>query len=120
MKLPPSSRNRHSRLSISDLKRECRIPGRDAINWRPKCGLLLWGGADETSLPMAEKSTSMPVQGPTCNASDNLAGWHTFDSLPYEGKSAILIDDRAIMLLQKLEWAGFVLNSRLVCKEAEE
>ncbi|XP_065860635.1 beta-1,4-xylosyltransferase IRX14-like [Euphorbia lathyris] len=69
---------------------------------------------------MAEKSTSMPVQGPACNASDNLAGWHTFDSLPYEGKSAILIDDRAIVLLQQLEWAGFVLNSRLVCKEAED
>ncbi|XP_065873750.1 beta-1,4-xylosyltransferase IRX14-like [Euphorbia lathyris] len=78
------------------------------------------GGADETSLAMPEKSTSMPVQGPACNASDNLAGWHTFDALPYEGKSAILIDDRAIVLPQKLEWAGFVLNSRLVWKEAED
>ncbi|WCJ31260.1 Nucleotide-diphospho-sugar transferases superfamily protein [Euphorbia peplus] len=78
------------------------------------------GGADEASLGVIEKSLSMPVQGPACNASDNLAGWHTFDSLPYEGKKAVLIDDRAIVLPQKFEWAGFVLNSRLLWKDTED
>ncbi|KDP31985.1 hypothetical protein JCGZ_12446 [Jatropha curcas] len=82
------------------------------------------GGADEPSLATVEKeiekSQSMPVQGPACNASNKLAGWHTFNSLPYEGKNAIYIDDRATVLPQRLEWAGFVLNSRLLWKETED
>ncbi|KAF2283760.1 hypothetical protein GH714_014941 [Hevea brasiliensis] len=82
------------------------------------------GGADESSLVAVkeevEKRSSMPVQGPACNASNKLAGWHTFNSLPYEGKSAILIDDRATVLPQQLEWAGFVMNSRLLWKETED
>jgi hypothetical protein len=49
-----------------------------------------------------------------------LVGWHTFNSLPYEGKSAVYIDDRATVLPRKLEWAGFMLNSRLLWKEAED
>ncbi|CAL5369463.1 unnamed protein product [Camellia sinensis] len=61
-----------------------------------------------------------PVQGPACNSSDKLVGWHTFNSLPYAGKSANYIGDRAIVLPRKLEWAGFVLNSRLLWKEAED
>ncbi|XP_050206545.1 beta-1,4-xylosyltransferase IRX14 [Mercurialis annua] len=85
------------------------------------------GGAVDESLSLAtndkkevEKSPSMPVQGPACNASNRLAGWHTFNTLPYEGKSAVSIDDRATVLPQKLEWAGFVMNSRLFWKEAED
>ncbi|OAY35506.1 beta-1,4-xylosyltransferase IRX14 [Manihot esculenta] len=82
------------------------------------------GGADESSssvkVEKVEKSSSMPVQGPACNASNKLAGWHTFNSHPYEGKSAIFIDDRATVLPQKLEWAGFVMNSRLLWKETED
>lgn len=82
------------------------------------------GGADESSssvkVEKVEKSSSMPVQGPACNASNKLAGWHTFNSLPYEGKAAIYIDDRATVLPQKLEWAGFVVNSRLLWKESED
>ena len=58
----------------------------------------------------------MPVQGPACNSSDNVIGWHTFNSLPYVGKSAKYIGDRAIVFPRKMEWAGFVLNSRLVWK----
>ncbi|KAF2295346.1 hypothetical protein GH714_032624 [Hevea brasiliensis] len=48
------------------------------------------------------------------------SGWHTFNSLPYKGKNAIYIDDRATVLPQKLEWAGFVVNSRLLWKGAED
>uniref|UniRef100_A0A7N0T9I8 Glycosyltransferases n=1 Tax=Kalanchoe fedtschenkoi TaxID=63787 RepID=A0A7N0T9I8_KALFE len=66
-----------------------------------------------------EESSPLPVQGPACNSSQNIVGWHTFNSLPYKGNSAVHIDDRGVVLPTQLEWAGFVLNSRLVWKEAE-
>ncbi|QDP16892.1 hypothetical protein Tsubulata_033995 [Turnera subulata] len=66
-----------------------------------------------------ENQRQMPVQGPACNASNQLVGWHTSNSVPYEGKNAIYIDDRATVLPRKMEWAGFVLNSRLLWKDAE-
>ncbi|CAK7337722.1 unnamed protein product [Dovyalis caffra] len=78
-------------------------------------GIIAHSGVEE-NLP----NPAMPVQGPACNASNKLVGWHTFNSLPYEGKSAVYIDDRATVLPRKLEWAGFVLNSRLLWKEAED
>ncbi|KAA8531663.1 hypothetical protein F0562_006620 [Nyssa sinensis] len=67
-----------------------------------------------------EENSPMPVQGPACNSSDKLVGWHTFNSQPYVEKSASYIGDRAIVLPRKLEWAGFVLNSRLLWKEADD
>uniref|UniRef100_A0A5B6YTG8 Glycosyltransferases n=1 Tax=Davidia involucrata TaxID=16924 RepID=A0A5B6YTG8_DAVIN len=67
-----------------------------------------------------EENSPVPVQGPACNSSDKLVGWHTFNSLPYVEKSATYIGDRAIVLPRKLEWAGFVLNSRLLWKEADD
>ncbi|KAF8098933.1 hypothetical protein N665_0255s0010 [Sinapis alba] len=66
-----------------------------------------------------EESSSLPVQGPACNATDKLIGWHVFNTLPYAGKSAVYIDDVAAVLPQKLEWCGFVLNSRMLWDEAE-
>ncbi|KAG1363941.1 Glycosyltransferase [Cocos nucifera] len=66
-----------------------------------------------------EENFPVPVQGPACNSSGQLAGWHTFNSLPYVNKSATFIGDGAMVLPQKLEWAGFVLNSRLLWEEAE-
>ncbi|KAK4840622.1 hypothetical protein QYF36_014121 [Acer negundo] len=87
--------------------------------------LAVSGNSDESSSAIIEKeqgdeSQPMPVQGPACNSSNDLVGWHTFNSLPYAGKSATFIDDRATVLPRKLEWAGFVLNSRLIWKEAED
>ncbi|KAK5784925.1 putative beta-1,4-xylosyltransferase IRX14H -like protein [Gossypium arboreum] len=67
-----------------------------------------------------EENPRMPVQGPACNASDMLAGWHTFNTLPFAGKSAVYIDDRATVLPRKLEWSGFVLNSRLLWKDSSD
>lgn len=61
----------------------------------------------------------VPIQGPACNSTGQLVGWLTFNSLPYADKRATYVDDRATVLSKKLEWAGFVLNSRLVWKEAE-
>ncbi|KAJ4967553.1 hypothetical protein NE237_019402 [Protea cynaroides] len=78
------------------------------------------GNPDESSTQKQDDENSpLPVQGPACNSSGNLVGWHTFNSLPYAEKSAIYIGDSATVLPRKLEWAGFVLNSRLVWKEAE-
>ncbi|CAK9167115.1 unnamed protein product [Ilex paraguariensis] len=67
-----------------------------------------------------ENNSAVPVQGPACNSSDQLVGWNTFNSLLYEKKSASYIGDRAIVLPRKQEWATFVLNSRLVWKEADD
>uniref|UniRef100_A0A2P2IWX9 Glycosyltransferases n=2 Tax=Rhizophora mucronata TaxID=61149 RepID=A0A2P2IWX9_RHIMU len=83
------------------------------------------GGADESSMALidhkeVQEKSRMPVQGPACNASNKLAGWHTFNTLPFEGKSAVYLDDRATVLPRKFEWAGFVLNSRLLFKGAED
>ncbi|KAF2611183.1 hypothetical protein F2Q70_00013613 [Brassica cretica] len=49
-----------------------------------------------------ESSSSLPVQGPACNATDKLVGWHVFNTLPYAGKIAVYIDDVAAVLPQKL------------------
>ncbi|KAK4360041.1 hypothetical protein RND71_022270 [Anisodus tanguticus] len=81
------------------------------------------GGAEEeisTVQKEEERNLQLPIQGPACNSSDHFVGWHTFDSSPYAEKSARYIGDRAVVLPRKLEWAGFVLNSRLVWKDAED
>ncbi|KAF5769685.1 putative 1,4-beta-D-xylan synthase [Helianthus annuus] len=66
-----------------------------------------------------EKKPALSVQGPACNSSDQLIGWHTFDSTVYEQKSANYIGDMALVLPRKLEWCGFVMNSKLVWEESE-
>lgn len=97
------------------------------VNWigAVSVGILAHSGhSDEELLEVQknvdEKKSVLPVQGPACNSSNQLVGWHTFASLPYVQKSAKYIGDRAIVLPRKLEWAGFVLNSRLVWKEDED
>ncbi|KAK5843578.1 beta-1,4-xylosyltransferase IRX14 [Gossypium arboreum] len=67
-----------------------------------------------------EENPRMPVQGPACNVSNMLAGWHTFNTLPFAGKSAVYIDDRATVLPRKLEWSGFILNSSLLWKDGDK
>lgn len=87
-------------------------------------GILAHSGGVEEEISTVQKeedrNLQLPVQGPACNSSDNFVGWHTFDSSPYVEKSARYIGDRAVVLPRKFEWAGFVLNSRLVWKDAEE
>ncbi|XP_043709864.1 probable beta-1,4-xylosyltransferase IRX14H [Telopea speciosissima] len=78
------------------------------------------GNPDEFSTQKQDDENSpLPIQGPACNSSGSLVGWHTFNSLPYAEKSATYIGDSATVLPRKLEWSGFVLNSRLFWKEAE-
>ncbi|CAJ1942881.1 unnamed protein product [Sphenostylis stenocarpa] len=79
------------------------------------------GGTEESSSFQGEEETPpFPVQGPACNATNNLVGWHTFNSLRYAGKSAVYIDDPAPVLPRKLEWAGFVFNSRLLWRDLDD
>ncbi|XP_076900510.1 beta-1,4-xylosyltransferase IRX14-like [Bidens hawaiensis] len=66
-----------------------------------------------------EKKSPLLVQGPVCNLSDKLTGWHAVDSSAYQQKSADYIGDMAIVLPQEVEWCGFVMNSRLVWEESE-
>ncbi|XP_047315940.1 beta-1,4-xylosyltransferase IRX14-like [Impatiens glandulifera] len=66
-----------------------------------------------------EGNRDMPVLGPACNSSESLVGWHTLNWLPYTRVSNY-VGERGVVLPRKLEWAGFVLNSRLVWKEAED
>ncbi|ONM21617.1 putative beta-14-xylosyltransferase IRX14 [Zea mays] len=61
----------------------------------------------------------LPVHGPACNSSGHLIGWHTFNSLPFSGKTATVVGEAAPVLPRDLEWAGFVLNSRMLWKEAD-
>ena len=82
-------------------------------------GILLHSDESSYMVQSEEEGASMPVQGPACNATDKLVGWHTFNSLRYTGRSAVYIDDRAPVLPRKLEWSGFVLNSWLVWKDAD-
>lgn len=67
-----------------------------------------------------DEGSSLPIQGPACNSSESLVGWHTFDASPYVEKSAVYIGDVGTVLPRKIEWAGFVLNSRLLWKEGSD
>ena len=72
------------------------------------------GAADKPHLSEEDKQNMpLPVQGPACNSSGHLAGWHTFNSLPFSGKTATVVGEAAPVLPRGLEWAGFVLNSRM-------
>ncbi|XP_043711933.1 probable beta-1,4-xylosyltransferase IRX14H [Telopea speciosissima] len=84
-------------------------------------GILAHSGNPDASLTQNQndENSPLPVQGPACDSSGNLVGWHTFNPLPYGEKSATNVGDSATVLPRKLEWAGFVMNSRLVWKEAE-
>lgn len=66
-----------------------------------------------------KQNAPLPIQGPACNSSGHLIGWHTFNSLPYADKSATLVGEVGTVLPMKLEWSGFVLNSRVLWEEVE-
>jgi len=82
------------------------------------------GNADELSSVLKneqgknKEKPSMPIQGPSCNSSEKLVGWHIFNTQPYAKKTAVYIDEKAPVMPSKMEWSGFVLNSRLLWKES--
>lgn len=90
------------------------------VNWvgAVSVGILLHSGDPEEPLSQVENAdnegSSLPIQGPACNSSENLVGWHTFDAMPYADRSAVFIGDMGTVLPRRMEWAGFVLNSRLL------
>ncbi|XP_047334420.1 beta-1,4-xylosyltransferase IRX14-like [Impatiens glandulifera] len=86
-------------------------------------GILLHSSDPDDPTPKVneeeEGNRHMPVQGPACNSSESLVGWHTLNSLPYT-RTANYIGGRGVVLPRKLEWSGFVLNSRLIWNEAQD
>ncbi|XP_042393753.1 probable beta-1,4-xylosyltransferase IRX14 [Zingiber officinale] len=59
-------------------------------------------------LPATENQDSPSlVEGPACNSSGQLIGWHT------------IVDNEVAEVPERLEWAGFVINSRLLWKEGD-
>lgn len=89
-----------------------------SVNWigAVSMGILAHSGLSQSS--SFSKDMSVPVQGPSCDLNGQFVGWHTIDSLP-NADNATYMDDKWTVLPEKLEWAGVVLNSRLVWKEAE-
>lgn len=82
-------------------------------------GILMHSGMTETmGNDKRKEKFQMPVQGPACNSSGDLIGWHTHNSLPYAQNSATPMSEMPTVP-GKMEWGGFVLNSRLLWKEAE-
>uniref|UniRef100_A0A803N4S3 Glycosyltransferases n=1 Tax=Chenopodium quinoa TaxID=63459 RepID=A0A803N4S3_CHEQI len=78
-------------------------------------GIIVHSGDPNEPLRMEKienDESSLPIQGPACNSLDSLVGWHTFDTSPYVEKSSVHIGDIWTVLPRKVEWAGFVLNSR--------
>lgn len=89
-----------------------------SVNWigAVSMGILAHSGLSQSS--SFSKDMSVPVQGPSCDLNGQFVGWRTIDSLP-NADNATYMDDKWTVLPEKLEWAGVVLNSRLVWKEAE-
>ncbi|WOK97029.1 putative glucuronosyltransferase [Canna indica] len=75
-------------------------------------------GDPEVGEEEKEEKSPMPIQGPTCNSSGHLVGWHTYNPLPNKG--AAFIGAGRTVLPMKMEWAGFVLNSRMLWREVED
>ncbi|KAJ7536372.1 hypothetical protein O6H91_12G066400 [Diphasiastrum complanatum] len=58
------------------------------------------------------------VQGPACNESCHLIGWHILPRL----EQSVKFDDvsKTVVSTKDLVWAGFVLNSRILWEDAEK
>ncbi|XP_078181671.1 putative beta-1,4-xylosyltransferase IRX14 [Carex rostrata] len=88
-------------------------------------GILVHTGGLEKEIQETErgkKGTSglgFPVIGPACNSSGHIVGWHSFDTLNYTGKIANFVGEEGLVVPGRFEWAGFVMNSRLVWEESE-
>ncbi|CAN8251409.1 unnamed protein product [Cochlearia groenlandica] len=82
------------------------------------------GNSDELSsvllMDQHKKTSLIPIQGPTCDSSGKLVGWHIFNTKPHAKKTAVYIDDKATVMPSKMEWSGFVLNSKLLWKDSVE
>ncbi|KAH9618308.1 hypothetical protein KSS87_011522 [Heliosperma pusillum] len=92
------------------------------VNWigALTVGILVHSGDPDSPLKVKEvekEEGALPVQGPACNSTDSLVGWYTFDAAPYAERSAVIIGDMGTVLPRKIEWAGFVLNSKLLWRD---
>ncbi|XP_038985829.1 probable beta-1,4-xylosyltransferase IRX14 isoform X2 [Phoenix dactylifera] len=111
--------NIHS-MELFDEIQKVKWVGAASVGILAHSGKLETAAQRQLSKEVEEENSPVPIQGPACNSSDQLAGWHTFNSLPYVNKSATFVGDGGTVLPRNLEWAGFVLNSKLLWKEAEQ
>ncbi|XP_074587375.1 putative beta-1,4-xylosyltransferase IRX14 [Curcuma longa] len=76
------------------------------VNWIGAVSVGILADTEQPSSPIEaeEKNPPVPIQGPACNSSGDFIGWQTFNSLTSP---------------EQIEWAGFLLNSRLVWREAK-
>ncbi|XP_074577698.1 putative beta-1,4-xylosyltransferase IRX14 [Curcuma longa] len=89
------------------------------VKWMGAISMGILTRATGLSVSTGEDHKSpVPIQGPACNSSGHLVGWHTYDPLPNTG--ATFIGAGKTVLPAKMEWAGFMLNSMLLWREAKE
>ncbi|XP_078430980.1 putative beta-1,4-xylosyltransferase IRX14 isoform X2 [Wolffia australiana] len=94
-----------------------------AVKWAGamSMGILVHAGCTGPTCPtdaeIREGAPAMPIQGPLCDAAGNLDGLHGFDPRPYAAAAAVYVGEQGVVLPQAMEWAGFVLNSRLLWRD---
>ncbi|KAF8015600.1 hypothetical protein BT93_H1194 [Corymbia citriodora subsp. variegata] len=97
-----------------------------AVKWigAVSLGILPHSTVDESdqavSKIMNESKSLITVQGPVCNSANQFIGWRTDNRSTDMHRGGTQVDDQGSHLTGKLEWAGFVLNSRMLWKDAED
>ncbi|KAJ3708109.1 hypothetical protein LUZ61_011814 [Rhynchospora tenuis] len=97
------------------------------VNWiaSASVGILAHTGILEKDIEESEStnkqssSLGFPVIGPACNSSGHFVGWRALDTSNYTGKIANFVGEEGLVVPNQFEWAGFVMNSRLVWEKAE-
>ncbi|XP_072962905.1 probable beta-1,4-xylosyltransferase IRX14 isoform X2 [Typha angustifolia] len=131
-KIPPTwlaRRRAESRMRLHALRviRERRLHGVvvfaddsnvHSLEFFDEAKKVNWMGAVSLAI-LGHESAEIPIQGPVCNTSGHLVGWHSFNSINYRGRTATFIGEQGVVLPGKMEWAGFAMDARLVWREAE-
>ncbi|KAJ3679128.1 hypothetical protein LUZ60_017139 [Juncus effusus] len=92
-------------------------------------GILVHGGPglgkdddEEQEIEIEEEKKGksklgFPVIGPVCNKSGHFIGFHSFNSSNYTGKIAEFVGEEGLVLPSRIEWAGFVMDSKVLWDE---
>lgn len=97
-----------------------------AVKWigAVSLGILPHSTVDESDQAVSkilnESNSPLTIQGPVCDSANQLIGWRTDNRSHNMHRGASHLDDQGSLLPEKLEWAGFVLNSRMLRKDAED
>lgn len=58
------------------------------VNWIGAVSMKILTHSGHSQTSSLAKYMPVPIQGPACNSTGQLIGWHTFNSLPYADKRA--------------------------------